>query len=246
MRAFIALITLACIGSAQADTLLGIYAGAGTWKQDYSGDAAAFGTAIDLEDDLGFTDETNNILYAALEHGVPVLPNIRVQHSNISIDADNMLSRTIDFNGVTFPLNETIATELDLTQTDLVLYYEILDNVFSLDVGLAVRWVDGHFDIASSVDSTRAEFKGVLPMLYGKARVDLPFSGFWLGAEAQGLGYDGSQLFDANVQLGWESPIGLGLEAGWRTYRLELDDVDDFSDASIDVSGPYAALNYHF
>ena len=246
MRAFIALITLACIGSAQADTLLGIYAGVGTWKQDYSGDAPAFGTTVDLEDDLGFTDETNNILYAALEHGVPVLPNIRVQHSNISIDADNMLSRTIDFNGVTFPLNETIATELDLTQTDLVLYYEILDNVFSLDVGLAVRWVDGYFDIASSVDSTRAEFKGVLPMLYGKVRVDLPFSGFWLGAEAQGLGYDGSQLFDANVQLGWESPIGLGLEAGWRTYRLELDDVDDFSDASIDVSGPYAALNYHF
>ena len=246
MRAIIAIAALAWMGSVQADTLFGFYAGAGTWQQDYSGDAIALGSVVDIEDDLGLTDETNNILYVALEHGVPVLPNIRAQYSNISIDASNTLSRTIDFNGATFPVNDTVATSLDLSQTDLVLYYEILDNVFSLDAGIAVRWIDGHVDLSSSVDSTRAELKGALPMLYGKARVDLPFSGFWLGAEVLGMGYDGSQLFDANAQLGWESPIGLGLEAGWRTYHLELDDVDDFSEATIDVSGPYAALNYHF
>lgn len=246
MRAFIALITLAWMGSIQADTLFGFYAGVGSWKQDYSGDASSLGTAVDFEDDLGLADETNNILYMALEHGVPGLPNLRAQYSKISIEGASTLSRTIGFNGVTFPLTETVVTDFDLSQTDLVLYYEILDNVVSLDAGLAVRWVDGHIDLTSTIESARAEFKGVVPMLYGKARVDLPFSGFWLGAEVQGLGYDGNRLVDANVQLGWESPVGLGLEAGWRTYRLDMDDFDDISAASIEVSGPYAALNYHF
>jgi outer membrane protein len=100
--------------------------------------------------------------------------------------------------------------------------------------------------VRSETASGVADFKGVIPMLYGRARVDLPFSGFWLSAEGQGIGYDGHKLIDANAHLGWESAIGLGVEAGWRMTELKLDTIDDLDSANIRIQGPYVALNFHF
>ena len=49
-----------------------------------------------------------------------------------------------------------------------------------------------------------------------------------------------------NAQLGYESKLGFGIEAGWRSVRIEVAEFDDVDSAKIDISGPYAALNYHF
>ena len=60
------------------------------------------------------------------------------------------------------------------------------------------------------------------------------------------MGYDGNSVVEFNAQVGYESNLGLGLEAGYRSVRMELDAFDDVDSAEIDVSGPYAAINYHF
>ena len=83
-------------------------------------------------------------------------------------------------------------------------------------------------------------------MLYAKARVDLPLTGLWAGLEGQGVSYDGNSLTEFNAQIGWESDLGLGIEAGWRSLELELEDFDQVDTATIEVDGPYAALNFHF
>lgn len=233
-------------GTAQADTVFGFYAGAGTWQQEYSGDVTSGISKVDIEDDLGLDDDDNNIIYAAIEHGIPVLPNVRAQHFSIDVDGANTLSRTIEFNGEIFPVSDDVATVIDLTQTDAVFYYELLDNVVSLDLGLAVSFLDGSIEVASSVDSAEADFDEVLPMLYGKVRADLPLTGLWVGAEAQGIGYDDNSLLEFNAQIGYESGLGLGIEAGYRAVQIDMDDFDDVNNAEIDVSGPYAAINYHF
>ena len=232
--------------SAHADTVLGFYAGIGAWQQNYSGDLASGGMAIDVEDDLGLDDDTTNFFYAALEHPIPELPNVRVQYSELDLDQAATLSRDIDFNGIQFPAGTDIDTIVNVKQTDAAFYYEFLDNVVSLDLGIAVRYLDGEVAISSSADSSPVDFKGVLPLLYGKARVDLPFSGLWLGAEVTGGDLDGNSLIDGNLVVGWESPYRLGIEAGWRSYRLELDDFDDVDSADLEVSGPFAAINVHF
>ena len=41
-------------------------------------------------------------------------------------------------------------------------------------------------------------------------------------------------------------PANVRIEAGWRSVDIELDTFDDVDAAEIDVSGPYAAINYHF
>jgi len=231
---------------ARADTVFGMYAGAGSWQQKYSGDVSSGITDVDVEDDLALGDENNNMFYIALEHGVPALPNVRVQQVDISTSGASVLTRAIDFNGTVFEIADPVVTDVDLTQTDVVMYYELLDNVVSLDLGVAARWLDASFDIASALESSRAQFKGVVPMLYARVRADLPLTGLWVGGQAQGLGYHGNMLIDATAQLGWESQWGIGAEAGWRMFHMELDDYDEITGADFDVSGPYLALNFHF
>ncbi len=233
-------------GTASADTLFGVYAGAGVWQQAYSGHVAAGAEDLNLGRDLDLGDQANNMLYVAVEHGVPLLPNVRLCYTDLTTDGHNVLGRTVTFAGQQFTASENVAARLDLEMTDAVAYYQLLDNVVSLDVGVAARLVDGRVQMTSDVGSGRAKFKGVAPMLYGRARVDLPFSGLWAGAEAMGTGYHQHRLVDFNAQVGWESATGLGAELGWRAFRLDLDKIDQIDSAKVDVSGPYAAVNFHF
>src|SRR6056297_2908400 len=212
-------------GTAQADSLFGLYLGAGKWEQSFSGEVASGPIEVDVETDLDLGDDRNNLFYAAFEHGVPLLPNVRVHYLDVTSSGTETLSRSIEFNGEVFSFSEVVASEVEFTQKDAVLYYQLLDNVLSLDLGIGARWLDGHAEIASSTDVGRVDFDEVGPMLYGRARVDLPFTGLWVGAELMGVAYDGDDLLDANAQIGWESPIGLGAEVGWRGMRMNLDDI---------------------
>ena len=232
--------------TAHADTLFGIYAGAGTWQQEFSGDVTSTLTAVDLEDDLALDEDSNNIFYVAVEHPLPFLPNVRAQHMSIEVDGNNVLSRAIEFNGETFAIADEVNTFVDITQTDAVLYYELLDNVVSLDLGLAVSFIEGDLSVASTTESASAEFDEVVPLAYGKVRADLPFTGVWVAAEGQGMSYDGNSLMQFNAHVGYESDFGLGLEAGYRTMQLELEAFDDVESAELDITGPYAAVNFHF
>lgn len=242
------LITVLCATAlpVAADTVFGVYAGVASWQQEVSGNVASGISNLDIEDDLGLDDDSNNMFYVALEHPVPAFPNIRVQHADISLGGDNVLSRTIEFNGNSFTVAEQVATDIDLSQSDAVLYYEVLDNYITLDLGLAARYVDGYVNVSSATSSASADFSGVIPMLYSQVRVDLPLTGLWVGVQAQGMAYDGNQLLDANAQLGWESSLGLGIEVGYRAFKLELDEFDEVDSAEIDVEGVYFGLNYHF
>ena len=231
---------------ASADTLFGVYGGVGTWRQELQGEIATGPIDINVQDDLALDDELNNVLYLAIEHPLPFVPNVRLNYTDLSLSGDSVLTRPIEFSNTVFNLSETVTTDIDVTQTDLVLYYELLDNVVSLDVGVSARWIDGEFAIMSFGQAAEAQFDVVIPTAYAKVRADLPFSGFWIGAELQASGYKGNQLLDANAQIGWESPLRLGAELGWRVFDFEVDDLGDIAQAGIDISGPYFAFNFHF
>jgi outer membrane protein len=246
LAASVLALSLASPAAVLADTLFGVYAGAGTWQQSYSGDVRSGISTVDIEEDLGLDDDDSVILYAAFEHGIPVLPNVRAQYYTLDVDADNRLSRTIEFNGDIFNLSEDVITAVDLTQTDAVLYYELLDNVVSLDLGLSISLVEGSIEVTSLSEQASADFDEVVPMLYAAVRADLPFTGLWVGAQAQGISYDDNTLVGFDAKIGYKSSVGLGLEAGYRAVQIELDAFDEVNQAKIDVDGPYAAINFHF
>ena len=235
-----------CASAAQADTIFGVYAGAGTWEQNFSGDVTSGTTVVNVESDLGVDDDRNNVLYVALEHPLPILPNLRLQRFKMDVEGANTLVRNIEFNGQAFAVSDDVTTMVDLTQTDLLFYYEVLDNTVSLDLGIVVSNMEGELAVEGSTDSAEADFDEFIPMAYGKVRADLPATGLWVAAEAQGISYSGNSLFEFNAMVGYESPFGLGVEAGYRVVDLEIDDFDDIESAELDVKGPYAAINFHF
>lgn len=242
----VAVVVSGLASSGYADSVLGVYGGAGGWSQETSGEVVSETIAVDVQQDLGLEEQTNRFYYAGAEHGVPVLPNFRTQYSELSSSGRNQLDEAIEFNGSPFPVNTDVSTDVDLIQADAVLYYEVLDSAMSLDLGVGARYIEGQMRVASASSSSKADFESVLPLLYSRLRADLPISGFWIGAEMLALTYDGDHLYDTNAQLGWDSTLGIGAELGWRTFRMDVNAFDQVEAADVKINGLYAALNFHF
>jgi outer membrane protein len=228
---------------AQADTILGWRMGANAWQQQYSGDVQSGPSQVDLEDDLGYDDETGYNFYLAFEHPIPLIPNIMLAHTKIDTDA------TGDVTGFIFDGNiytGEVSSGLDVSHSDATLYYELLDNWVTLDVGITGRLFENGVEITDvgTGISGSLDIDYVIPLLYAQARFDLPFSGLSLGIEGNGISYDDDTLYDVKINLGYEFGFGLGIEAGYRAFDLDYEDGDDIADVTIE--GAYAGLVWDF
>ncbi|WP_288130495.1 TIGR04219 family outer membrane beta-barrel protein [Microbulbifer sp.] len=242
--------------SASADTILGFDATVGAWKPAYSG---MIGTDNVDAEEFGFAEDNATFIQAALEHPIPLLPNILVAHSNIESSGVANLNQNVEFGGATYLANHDIDANLTLTHTDATLYYEILDNWVNLDLGVTARLYDGSFEAANSyvtptvVDpsiirpaSETIELSGVLPMVYGLARFDLPFTGWSIIAQGNGVSYDGDRHTDFTAKVRWDfvPALDFALEAGYRTMTLDVKELDDL-ESDLEIKGPYLGLNLH-
>jgi len=233
------------ISYAQADTVLGVYAGFGSWDTSYDGKAGE--PSITLKD-LDVKDHKNNFYYVALEHPIPVLPNVRLAHTAISNKQTANINTMFIIDGTTFFANDTIASEFDLTHTDATFYYEVLDNWVNLDLGLTARKFDGFVSAASTQTTTskKVNIDQTLPMLYGKLQFDLPFSGLSAGVEGNFVSYSGDRITDYSAKISYlfDSVLDMGVEAGYRKLSVKVDE-DDLQ-ATVNLKGPYAAIIAHF
>jgi outer membrane protein len=251
MRRFlIPLLSLTAFASSAAADTVGIWAGANYWSYDISGTARYksnnSANDIDMDDDLGYNDSSTPVIYAALEHPVPVLPNVRLVQTNIDDDADGRLTQSFTFGDITYNANEAVSSVVKLKQTDVTLYYSPLDNVVNIDLGLTAKYIDTEVRITGETSGTeKADVSTWVPMLYAGVGVDLPLSGLSVSADGSVIGYSGSRFYDATVRATYETEWMLGIDVGYRTIGLELDDIDD-SFADIKFSGPYAGLYLHF
>ena len=244
MRKLVAAACLAAFSTlAAADTIAGLYAGAGMWSVGPGGHIGD--SAIDV-DALGMSNETGAFVYVALEHPIPLWPNVKLQHTRLGSKGEGTLSRRFQLDDVEFFAGETVSTELDLTHIDAVMYYELLDNVVSLDLGWTLRLFSGH---ARTVSRSRTLSESVdidlaVPMAYGRALIELP-AGFSLSATAHAIGYSGNSLQDlsAHVAYTFGTVVDVGIEIGYRRFAVELDD-GSLTDVTLD--GPYVAVALHF
>ena len=134
-----------------------------------------------------------------------------------------------------------------MSHDDIVLYYEVLDNRVNLGFGLDFKRFDGEVSMAGSVSTAtkRTAVDETVPLLYGSARFDLPFSGFYVGADLSAVSLGDSSAEDLTLKLGYLSDVGLGSEGGIRTFSLELDDADGL-DSGIEYDGVYAQAYLRF
>ena len=208
-----------------------------------SGDFAYKGNSADVEDSFGWDGENSVILKGYLEHPVPVLPNIRVVYNSLSYSGKGSVSN-LRFGDKTF--SGPIATKLDADIVDGTLYYEILDNWISFDLGLNAKYIDATTEVKSdALGNSKADFSVVLPTLYAKARFDIPTTDISFQAEGDIITYSSNTLYDLSLSARYIFFMGLGVEAGMKLIKFKLDDVDDVT-ADIDFSGIYASLVWDF
>lgn len=246
--------TLLCATSlvalnAQADTIFGIYAGAGAWNSDFDGELRN-GDNVDTSE-LGIDGDINNFLYIAVEHPVPVLPNVRLAIMDLSTEA-TATTDAFSFDGTNFPDGATTNTTIDLSHSDITLYWEVLDNWINLDLGLTGRVFDGEVSIDASANggsiSETVSLEGVAPLAYAKAKFELPFTGWSIGSTLNYLNFDGNSFTDFEANVGYTHDglvLDLGVELGYRTMVLDTEELDDL-EADLTMDGPYASIVVHF
>lgn len=211
--------------SANAAMILGIDAGYYFWQPSVSGVANTGGADAGADvSTLGYTDGSNGVTYLAFEHPVPIVPNVKLQMSEMAVTG-------------------TGTNSVDAGHTDTVLYYEILDNFVSVDVGVTTRVFDG-----SHVDGLGAPtvLNDTVYMLYTAAEVIIPFAGLSVGMEInKDIGLDDNTINDVKMRLRYQLVAGVGLELGQRTVTMSLKERAPVSN-KLEFSGTYIAATYTF
>ncbi len=243
-----AILAATIVAPVQADTLLGAYVGAQAWNMGVEG---GFSNDESLTN-FSFDDKTNGSFYIALEHPVPLVPNLKVIRTTLDTAGVTTLATSFEFNGELYSANTDLTTDFEMTATDFILYYEILDNdLVSIDVGINGKYIDGIIMVQESSGNRMVseEFSGVIPMGYARAEVGLPFTGLGLVAEGSFLAIGDHTVSDFQAALTYSFvetlALDMTLQAGYRAMNVELDDVDDIF-ADLEFSGVFVGLEFDF
>ncbi len=233
-----------CLGSSVASAdFIGLYIGAGSWRADFSGEVL---DVVSVSSDLALNRAANLHAYVALEHPVPLLPNVRLARSEVSDSGEGTLSSAFSFEGVGFVPDQQVTTDLDMTHTDVTLYYELWDTGLDFDAGVTFRLLDGSL----AIDGVRQEITAPIPLAYLRWKQPLPFTGLYLGADVHGIGFSESKITDLALRVGWETENFIlpefGIEGGYRRWTIDGDADDIDVGVDVEVDGFFVNLTAHF
>lgn len=223
-----------------ADTL-SLTVGGGGWNASPSGDIKKVGdpAGVDVNNNLFWDTETQGYFYATLEHPIPILPNARLMLTQI--DQSGSGNTSFIFDGDTYTGN--VSNSFSIETLDLILYYEVLDNIVSLDLGLNVRNLQADYTINDSSNTTDS-LDETVPMLYGLVGFS-PLPDLIISGELSYIAYSGSSISDFTAKVAYTTNFFVGFEAGYRQQKYEFDDVSD-TDAKIDFDGVFAGAYVKF
>lgn len=229
-----------------ADTL-GVYIGAGIWNHDATGTAQenTSATSFDLEKDLYLKEEQEGYFYIAFEHPVPLIPNVKFASTKLSNSGAGATTVTVNIGGESFTAGTNLTTTLVLDSTDLTLYYEILDNVVELDLGLTARKLDGKFNTSDGTLTANETLDETIPLLYAAVAFNLPVTGLSFKAEGNFVGTSDVNHSDFQVKLGYEFASIFGVEGGYRAQNFDIKNTSNVT-ANMKFSGIFAGVFLHF
>ncbi|WP_354622704.1 TIGR04219 family outer membrane beta-barrel protein [Psychromonas sp. MME2] len=236
----------------QADTIAGLYAGAQIWNMESSGSFGEDGTMQSFNLD----DKTKGSFWVALEHPIPVIPNIKIRYNQLDVKGYSDVNN-LEFGDYTFTGHASVDAKLD--HFDFILYYEILDNdIVSLDLGLNAKYGDFKVKLDGTVEdnqgnslsqSAEESYNGVIPLGYVAAEIGLPFTGLGVYGEVNWIGYDDHHVHDIQGGIFWNMIETLAIDAtvqfGYRDIKFDIEDLSGIY-ADAEFKGAYAGLQLHF
>lgn len=228
--------------TASAD-YIGLYAGLGYWGQDFGGDVIS---KVSAANELGVGGSGGSYIYVAFEHPIPLLPNIRIARTAIDDTGSGTLTSNFTYEGQTFTSGQHVTSEINLTNTDVTLYYEVIDVGMDLDLGITGRFEKGEV----AVNSARRGVSVGLPMGYARARFNLPFTGTYLDGNVNFISWSGNQVADYALAVGWQTHTtvlpDVGVELGYRRFSVDVSQSDADVNVDMAVKGVFLNLTTHF
>jgi len=241
-RKVLLVISLISLSNTAIADVLSVTVGGGLWNATPDGNfnKVTDPNSVDVKDDLFLDTESQGYAFITIEHFVPIIPNIRVMYTDNSYAGNGASSFT--FDGQTFTGN--VVSDIKMTNLDLLAYYEVLDNIVSLDIGLNIRQLSIDYTIISTASTTTDSFNETFPMLYALAGVS-PWPDFLLSAEMSYVTYSGSTISDLTAKVSYTTNFLLGIEAGYRRQTLKLDNISD-TNADVTFDGPFVGAYLKF
>jgi len=254
-KALIAAALAATSSVAQAD-FLRLEAGAGIWNSDPGNGTITYKLGgsrdtVSASDDLGYSAKNVNYFWLNFKHPLPVIPNIRLEYTDPSYDGT--ANKSITWRGLTYGADAY--SKLELKQTDLALYYNLLDNTFwaTLDLGLDIKLVNYSYELRDNsgvVSPYKDSGTFPIPMLYARTRAQLPFSGLGLEADIKFIGYGDTQVYDARAKVDYTFEmvpvVQPAIELGYRKQKFKIDQDSEETKTDLDFSGVYAGVMLRF
>lgn len=172
----------------------------------------------------------------AFEHPIPLLPNLKVKSTNLKSESANSSTALS-------------ATSTDVRHTDYILYYEILDNIVSADIGLGVANLDGTVKIRQALDQVNYDISSYRPIAYASVAAKLPFTRWSAKGEAVYSNISDVKLTDLQAEVQYNFiqnlAVDVGAKVGYRYTDVNVNKEKD-QDLSFQFKGPYFGLNMHF
>ena len=248
--------TLACgaiLATCASADFTRVEMGVGAWDQKPSGTGSYTDTTTSATGSYVSHEKKNTSTYAWLliKHPIPIVPNLRVEYANIKDTGDVEGS----FKDFVVPVGQLTTSSLELTQFDVIPYYNLLDNTFwtTVDVGIDLKVQESKLDVAPIAGGVFAGYHDtktvVIPMVYARVRVQLPLN---LGAEAdvKYVTYSGSTVYDARAKVDYTLDfipvVQPALEVGYRVQKFDLSTDDDKTKLNMEFKGFYAGLMLRF
>ena len=171
-------------------------------------------------------------LSVAFEHPMPIIPNIKAKYTQLDLETES--------HG--FNLNKT---KINLDHTDLILYYEILDNILKADIGVGATRLNGNVKQLGQ----QLSIDQYSPIIYAELGAKLPFTGLSAKAEATYTNVNDVKITDAQAEIQYNFVqsllLDVGAKVGYRVLNIQLNDLND-RDMKFDFKGPYIGLDAHF
>ncbi len=248
------LTTLTCIAiltsTANAD-FVKVETGAGAWMQTPSGeitytDGGATGRDTSLEE-----DETQGYVWLLVKHPVPIIPNLKLEY--VGVKSNGVVSG--EFKNFEISAGDTTTTSLEITEYDIIPYYNIFDNTFwlTIDLGIDIKVMD----ISYSVDALPISLPNgysettsfILPLMYVRSRVEIPFTEIGFEADVKYFSYNSNTMYDVRAKVDYTFDsfmiIQPALEVGYRVQKIQTDEAQD-AKIDIEFAGVYVGMMLRF
>ena len=241
---------------ASAD-LTRVEAGVGAWAQTPSGYATRTDSdgALNLNGTYTSAEKENTGAYAWIfvKHPLPIIPNIRLEYVSFS-DKGTTKGKV---NGAALPVGGA-PTTVDITQYDVIPYYNILDNTFwmTIDLGLDIKVIQSDATVAAVTIAGSKVYDGdsssdttVVPLVYLRDRVQIPTTNIGIEADAKAITDGTNTMYDIRAKvdytLDFVPVVQPAIEVGYRMQKLKVDDGDK-SQIDLQYSGLYMGIMARF